>query len=156
MIKKRKSECSAAERCASRIAKRREGERGVATVEFALILPLLLILALGTTTLCHAFLTRFLMHSAAYDAARTCALARTNNDSTCVAGILSNKLQKVTMACEGGIKPQVTPKNLQGLEGVTSLEVELKCDFIGGIGRGYLQKHGLKIATITARAAMPY
>ena len=129
----------------------------MATVEFALILPLLLILALATTTLCHAFLTRFLMHSAAYDAARSCALARTGNDSTCVTGILNAKLQKVTMACEGGIKPQVTPKSLgQPLEGVTSLEVELKCDFIGGIGRGYLQKHGLKIATITARAAMPY
>jgi Flp pilus assembly pilin Flp len=145
---------SAEQRC-DRTRRSLEGERGVAAVEFALILPLLLMLALGTTTLCHAFLMRFLMHSAAYDAARTCALAKTPN-SLCVASIVNNKLQNVMKACKSGIQQPAPSSPLQPLAGVNSLEVELKCEFVGGIGRKFLEKHGLKIATITARAAMPY
>lgn len=138
--------------------RRRDRQRGVATVEFALILPLLLVLVLGTMTLAHAVITRFLMHSAAYDAARTCALAR-NYTQGCVMTVVNSKLKTTKTAdwCNGGITPNVdNPLAGGGLEGVNVLQVQLQCQFIGGVGTGYLKKHGLTIATITARAAMPH
>ena len=147
-----KSERSAVSRCASRA---RRSESGVATVEFALILPLLLILVLGTATLCHAFIMRFLMHSAAYDAARACALEKPFNTG-CPAKIVSEKLKNVKMACDGPMGPYIDPPPAWGLQGVNVLAVRLECNFIGGVGAGYLKKQGWKIATITARAAMPY
>jgi len=141
------------------VAAGREGtkaERGVATVEMAFVLPILLALVLGTTTLGHAVITRFLMHSAAYDAARTCALGRAFT-SACVTNVVNEKLKDMTKWCSNGIRAaSVTDQSVQGLEGVNVLAVRLQCDFVGGVGTTYLKQHGLSITVINAYAAMPH
>ena len=149
--------CAATLACMEREDGRTDArEQGVATVEMAFVLPILLMLTLGTATLAHAVITRFLMHSAAYDAARTCALARVTTPA-CVTSVISQKLALTTKWCTDGVKPKVfTPPAGPGLESVNVLEVQLTCDFVGGVGTKYLSQRGLTIATITARAAMPY
>jgi Flp pilus assembly protein TadG len=129
----------------------------VATVEMAFVLPILLVLTLGTATLAHAVITRFLMHSAAYDAARMCALARTATQA-CVMNVVHEKLAKTKTEswCNSGIQGVVSDPAALGLEAVNVLQVELRCDFVGGVGTKYLAQRGLTIATITARAAMPH
>ena len=59
---------------------RREGERGQATVEFALILPILVIVLFGTIEFGHAFWTYQQVSAAASEGARRAAVSR-NSDS---------------------------------------------------------------------------
>jgi hypothetical protein len=127
----------------------------VAAVEFAFVLPLLLALVLGTATLGHAVLVRFLMHSAAYDAARTCALAR-QTSAACASSVVKAKLSNTAMKWCDNFQLTTADPIQPGLPTVNTFEVRLSCSFIGGVGTNYLKKHGLSITSINARAAMPH
>ena len=135
---------------------RAEREQGVATVEMAFVLPVLLVLVLGTFTLGEAVIMRFLMHSAAYDAARTCTLGG-RPTTACATPVVEKKLEPVRKWCEGEVVKRVFDEAAQGLEDVSILRVELECKFVGGVGVKYLaEKAKLKIEWIRARAAMPH
>ena len=133
---------------------RSRAEEGVAAVEMAFVLPLLLVLILGTATLGHAVLVRFLLHSAAYDAARTCALAR-QTTAACASPLIKTKLGSTLNWCST-FQVAAVDQPVPGLPTVSTFEVRLTCAFSGGVGAGFLKSHGLVITTINARAVMPH
>jgi len=142
-----------------RLLRAKRGQRGVAAVEFAIVLPVLLVLALGTASLAHASILRFLLSSAAYDAARICALQR---DSTagCAQAVVTNKLKDSLKWCNGFTVGAATkseandPANGEAL--VRSLTVEIGCGFNGGVGLGFLAANQVVVKELRVRAVMPY
>lgn len=145
-----------------RAGKRSRAESGVAALEFALILPALLILILGTVTLAHAFIVRFMISSAAYDAARTCTLGR-NATQNCAGGMVVKKLGNTLKWCANNnvsVTATDTPEPgfvaANGVALVSAFEVRVSCDFTGGVGTGFLKSKGIVIASLQARAVMPH
>jgi Flp pilus assembly protein TadG len=139
----------------SRSRRRRQGEEGAAALEFALVLPILLILLLGTIAIGHGLVLRFLLSSAAYDAARTCTLAR-QATSSCARKVVENKLGGLTQWCSS---LQVTTSNTKaaGYDTVNALQVDLNCSYSGIVSTAaYLDSNGPLIGNIKTRAVMPY
>ena len=66
----------------SRTAARLRGERGAAAVEFALVLPLLLLLLFGIVAVSQAFQTQARLSAAAREGARVMALAGDTTQAT--------------------------------------------------------------------------
>ena len=131
------------------------GEQGAAALEFALVMPVLLMILIGIAVLGHAMMVRFMLNGAAYDAARVCSLQRTPT-SACVTGIVKKKLGKTLNWCSSWKAIPKTTKEA-GLVAVYSLEVNVDCIYGGIIGsKNYNQSHGLSIGTLKARASMPY
>lgn len=132
-------------------------ERGAATLEMALVTPILLLLITGVTTIGHAMVVRFILSSSAYDAARTCALARVPT-SKCASTVATKKMGSTKKWCNGGGGPSVKAyaRKDPAYPAVSYLDVTLTCSYAGVVGAGFLQKNGLTITKIEARAAMPY
>lgn len=137
-------------------------ESGVAALEFALILPALLLVILGTVTLAHAFIVRFMLSSAAYDAARICTLARQPTQG-CASGMVTKKLGNTLKWCSNGsVAVNATDAAEPGFTGaggvplVSAFEVRVSCEFTGGVGTGFLKSKGIVIASLQARAVMPH
>lgn len=130
-------------------------EEGAAALEFALVLPVLLILLLGTISVGHGLVLRFLLSSAAYDAARTCALKKTPT-TACANQAVANKLKGLQKWCSStNVKVQGT--QAQGFTAVNSVEVELDCQYTGIISTAaYLGTHGMLFGNVRAKAVMPY
>lgn len=131
------------------------GEQGAAALEFALVMPVLLMILIGIAVLGHAMMVRFMLNGAAYDAARTCSLQRMPT-SACVTGIVKKKLGKTLKWCSSWKAVPKTTKE-PGLVEVYSLEVSVDCIY-GGIiaSKSYHASHGLTLGTLRARASMPY
>jgi Flp pilus assembly protein TadG len=140
---------------ASPLPSARRSEGGVAALEFALILPALLIVVLGTITLAHAFIVRFMLSSAAYDAARTCALARTTTQA-CATSVVQKKLGNTLTKWCGNWSAPTSDQVDAAFPSVSHFEVRVNCDFIGGVGMGFLKSRGIVITTLRARAVMPH
>jgi len=110
---------------------------------------------LGTATLGHAFVVRFLLSSGAYDAARSCALANQPN-TNCARAIVLRKLGTMAKWCNNNPNVEATPAPEVGFTDVHSLEVKVNCSYRGTVGTGFLKSHGIVIANLRARAVMPY
>lgn len=137
------------------VSRRRQRQEGAAALEFALVLPILLMLLLGTIALGHGLVLRFLLSSAAYDAARVCTLAR-QPTATCAKTVVNNKLGGLTKWCKTlHVTAQTSPA--AGFAAVNALGVELDCGCSGVISTAaYLGQHGLLYGNIKVRAVMPY
>jgi len=135
----------------------RRRERGVAALEMALVTPILLLLITGITTIGHAMVVRFMLSSAAYDGARTCALARIPT-AKCVNTVVKRKLGGTKKWCNGGSGPKVRAhaRKDPAYPAVSYLDVTVSCSYVGVVAAGFLQKNGLTLTKIEARAAMPY
>lgn len=74
-----------------RTLKKKRNRNGAATVEFAVVLPLLLLIIFGIIEFGHAFLTQYTISGAAYEGARTAVLPGSTNTlvTTKVANVLS-------------------------------------------------------------------
>ncbi len=134
----------------------------MAALEFALILPALLLVILGTVTLAHAFIVRFMLSSAAYDAARTCTLAQKATQG-CASQMVTKKLGNTLKWCSNSnvnVVASDTPEpgfvDPNGQPLVSAFEVRVSCDFTGGVGTGFLKSKGIIIASLQARAVMPH
>lgn len=140
------------------VCRGRRDEAGIAALEFALVLPILLSLILGIISIGHGLVVRYVLSSAAYDAARACAMERRVN-SACAAPIVMDRLTQAGGAlwCNG--MPTVTvpaPQPEVNLITVQRAVVEVDCAYRGIIGQGFLQQEGFALFNIRARAAMPY
>lgn len=132
-----------------------EKDAGVAALEFALLLPLLMILVVGVIVIGHGLVTRYILSSAAYDAARTCALARAPT-AGCARAIVNSRIGSASKWCRS-LNVSVNNAAAPGYPAVTALEVRADCAYTGVIGTsGFASKQGLSIAQVRARAVMPY
>jgi Flp pilus assembly protein TadG len=134
----------------------RRGESGVAALEFALVLPILMLLILGVVSIGHGLVVRYVLSSASYDAARTCTMARTAT-ATCARAIIQSRINGAGGAawCTS-IDVQVTDAPEPDYPAVNAVTVDANCNYRGIIATGYLQSQGLAIFDIHARAVMPY
>ena len=120
----------------------------------ALLLPVLLLLVLGLATLGHAMTVRFMLSSAAYDAARTCTLAGKANGA-CANKLVKKKMGKSANWCstlDVSTKQQDEP----GYTDVRSFEVSSVCSYKGVVGTKFLASNKITLVTLRARATMPY
>lgn len=135
-------------------------EEGIAAVEMALVLPLFLLLVTGLCTLGHAMIIRYVMNTAAYAGARECGLRRTLTPS-CIQQVVDQEMGAFASACARQVRATSTVSSNPGATGlpfttVNTLQVDLTCDFTGGVGLGFLQRMGILNRAITVRASMPF
>ena len=132
------------------------GESGVAALEFALVLPLLMMLILGVISIGHALAVRYVLSSASYDAARACTLNRTVTVG-CAQTIIQRRINDAGGAAWcSSIAVAVQDQPEPGFPAVNAMSVEANCSYRGVIATGYLQGQGLGIFNIRARAVMPH
>jgi len=140
---------------AGRGVRRGRRDQGAAALEFALVLPILVMLLIGTIAIGHGLVVRFLLSSAAYDAARACALAR-QPTQTCARTVVNNKLGGLTKWCKS-LQVAAHSAPAPGFTTVDTLEVELDCNASGVVSTtAYLGSHGMLFGNIRVKAAMPY
>ena len=145
----------------SRFRRRGRHQRGSVSLEMALLLPILLVLVVGLATVGHALIVRFLLSSAAYDAARKCTLrgtptlgcANKNTKAKLGPALLkwckSFQVQTPSQANRACATPVCSWP-------VRTFEVRVGCDYAGIMSRQFLTQNKITIATLRARAAMPY
>lgn len=119
------------------------------------MLPILVMLLVGTIAIGHGLVVRFLLSSAAYDAARACTLAR-QPTSTCARTVVDNKLGGLAKWCKS-LQVVAHSAPAPGFTTVNTLEVELECNSSGAVSNAaYLGSHGMLFGNIRVKAAMPY
>lgn len=133
---------------------RPDNQAGTVSLEFALVIPLLMVLIFATVTLGHSLYVRYMLASAASTVARTCVLEQATV-GTCEA-VAQPLVADANRWCTGGVGVSVQSVELPGLVYVAGLKVELHCDFVGGFGSEYLRNSNVTIADFTVSALMPY
>lgn len=135
----------------------------MAALEFVLVLPLLMALLYAGVTFGQALYARVQLSSAANEAARACALDSADLD-TCERHV-RQRIASVAHWCSGGSGdassagggPQVSisRRQLEGLQHVDAIHVEIRCAFVGSVGRKLLKKHGVTLVNLATSATMP-
>ncbi len=120
----------------------------------ALLLPVLLLLVMGVATIGHAMTVRFMLSSAAYDAARTCTLQGTPT-SICARTMMKRKLGKSMNWCNT-LQVNIKKTKEPGYTAVMSFEVSSACAYKGPMASKFLAQNKLHVITLRARASMPY
>jgi Flp pilus assembly protein TadG len=126
-----------------RTAQRLLGERGAAVVEFALVLPVLLVLLLGIIEYSKAFNTQATLSAAAREGARTMALANDLGQARAAAQNAAGSLGIATSAV------QISPTTCTGASATTTVTVTIRFrqEFVSGL----LGRTGIDL---TGKAAM--
>lgn len=113
--------------------KQQESERGAVAVEFALVLPLLLMILFAIVELGHAYNVQISVTHAAREAARTMAITQDWSDAKTAAlesspSLSSSKLQfPAEPACVAGAPVEVVlTYSLPGLTGVLPSGIDLR------------------------------
>ena len=141
----------------------KDSESGMAAVELALVMPLLLLLIFGMYTIGMALYTKHQMASFVQAAARRCALADASGPSDC-----NSKIQKLLESqpsvrnwlisqCSDEPFPTSTKEEIDRTEGgdrVWAWGVQLSCQFVGGFQGELLGD--LSITRLSASALVPY
>jgi hypothetical protein len=128
-------------------------EEGTVSLEFALVIPLLMVLIFATVTLGHALYVRHKLSDVAATVARACMLEQSGQRCQAIAQQL---VAESNQWCGGGVRVAIQAVPLQGLRHVIGLKVRLDCKFVGGFGREYLRASNITIADFTVSALMPY
>lgn len=131
------------DRLRRRPARRLLGERGAAAVEFALVVPVLLLLLVGIMEFSRAFNTQATLSAAAREGARTIAMAGTAASALSVVQSAVGTLGVPTSAIS------ISPLSCVGAAANTTVTVTIthRQTFIGGV----LGSSGV---TLTGRAVM--
>jgi Flp pilus assembly protein TadG len=126
-----------------RTAQRLLGERGAAAVEFALVVPVLLLLLLGIMEYSRAFNAQSTLSAAAREGARTMALANDLGQARSAARHAAAELGVPTSAVT------ITPSSCTGSSATTAVTVTIthRQEFVSG----FLGRTGVDL---TGRAAM--
>jgi hypothetical protein len=133
---------------------KRQHEAGTVSLEFALVVPLLMVLIFATVTLGHALYVRHKLSDVAATIARSCVL-EVGGGQRCYA-IANQLVAESNQWCGGGVGVTIQAVPMQGLRHVYGLKVRLDCRFVGGFGREYLRASNITIADFTVSALMPY
>ncbi|MCA9665370.1 MAG: pilus assembly protein [Myxococcales bacterium] len=144
----------------------RDNERGIAALEFVLVLPLLVAMLYAGVTFGQAIYARYQLASAANESARACALESTDM-ATCEQHV-RQKIASVAHWCGGGggdgdaggstgsgVQVSVSRRALAGLRHVDAIHIEIHCAFVGSVGRKLLKKHGVTLINLNTSATMP-
>ena len=107
----------------------RQHEKGVAAVEFAIVIPLVILLCAGGVAIGNAWRTQVRMESAANEAARLCGVRRGNNNrQTCTEALLSpNTLSANCTSVTADIK--TTEETTFDERKVLRTSLYVECDF---------------------------
>lgn len=124
-------------------------ERGALSVEFALLMPLLLLVIIGGVHFGRVLMTRHKVTEATNYATRAAAVARTSN-----ANQIRNLIQNRLGASSGCTNVQVTATTQTDALGLTQLRVTTRCTLGEMFGSSVLGAIGPGELTVTA--AMPY
>jgi Flp pilus assembly protein TadG len=135
----------------SAILRRAGGQRGAVALEFALVVPLFLLLVAGIGTIGHALALRYQLSDAAMVAARGLSLSGKNDVGT-AEGIVRTRLGGAAESC-GALQLTVDTLPLSG--GSRALRVALACEFKTGIALGLLRAAGVPALHLAVSAATP-
>jgi len=130
----------------------RRRQHGAATLEFALVVPIFLLLAAGTITLGHALIVRSELSSAAMVAARAGALTG-RRDQASAQNLILRQLGADARAC---VPLQVIVGQIVLLDSQRSFQVTLDCPFGGGVGSSVMVALGIPPPRMVVSATMPF
>jgi Flp pilus assembly protein TadG len=118
-----------------RLARRLHSERGAVAVEFALVVPLLLVLLFGIVSVSRAFQVQATLSGAAREAARTMAI---QNDHAAAVSVARNAAATMGKVPASAVDVTVTPSTCTGADPKQNIVVTLRFpfqptgDFAGG------------------------
>ncbi len=127
-------------------------------MEFALILPALLLIFMGMFTVGNYLMTRYNLTAAANQAARACCLTSVVDQGTvpqCVNAMVAVTLQPHTQRrCQAlNVQPQIMA--LGGGMPVNVLQVNLTCTYSPAIGGRFMANVGIAFPPLITQGAMP-
>jgi len=128
------------------------GQRGGATLEMALVIPIFLLLATGLTMIGHALMVRWSMSSAVMVAARTGALTGRRDQSSAQTLVL----QRMGAEARACAPLRVAVGQLLLLDTQRTFQVTLDCSFRGGAGGSVLDAFGISPPRMVVSATMPF
>lgn len=134
------------------------GERGGAAIEFALVLPIFLLLVVAMLFLGQALSVRAALAGAVYSAARTCTLGR-DPTQACANRVVTRRMGVVaTGQCDN---LTVTAANqaepgFNGVGAVQAFQVTASCAQSGWFSRMLQAQTGSRITNVRALAVMPF
>ena len=129
----------------------RNRERGVASLEFALVVPIFLLIFAATATIGHALTVRYRLSDAAMVASRNAVITNRFDQPTAMS-VVRARLGTSLNVCQ----PQVTPATVTLPGGGRAFQVTVQCPFTGGVATGLLRSVGIQTPTLQAIAATPY
>lgn len=133
----------------------RSGEQGGAAIEFALVLPLFLLLVVAMLILGQMLTVRSALAGAVYSAARTCALAR-DPSQACANRVVTNRMGFVANQACVRLTVATTNPAEPGYPAVNAFQVTATCTQPGGLVQVLQAQIGGQLNQVTARAVMPY
>lgn len=133
----------------------RAGEQGGAAIEFALVLPLFLLLAIVMLIFGQLLTVRSALAGAVYSAARTCALAR-DPSQACARRVVTNRMGFVANQACARLTVTTTNAAEPGYPAVNAFEVSATCTQAADLSRALQAQIGGQLNQVTARAVMPY
>ena len=130
----------------------RRGRRGAVTLEFALVVPTFLLIAMAMITFGHAAVVRSEMSNAAMVAARTGVLSG-RRDQGSAQNTVTRLLGNDANAC-GQVGVSVNDVLL--VNGQRTFAVTVQCNFRAGLTRLLASSFGIQLPPLIVRASMPF
>ena len=133
-------------------------EHGGAAIEFALVLPIFIILVIGMLTFGILLTTRYALAGAVYGAARTCTLAR-NPTQACARAAIAAQMAFAAGGPCGTVNVVAGNANVAGYNGanaVRAFEVSATCTKSWALTAPFRAVMGTDLGTFGARAVIPY
>jgi len=136
------------------------GMGGSMAVEFALVLPVILIIFIAFLSMASFMLTRYHLTAAASIAARKCAVSAPvglpGPNAACAAAEVVSYLTNMNMLSKCGGAPNVVA-NTQMLPGTNMwvYRVDVRCNYSDNIAGRFLADEGIRFGQISARGEMP-
>jgi len=136
--------------------KQRRVSRGSATVEFALILPALLLIMMGMFTVGNYLTTRYHLTAAANQAARACSYpdSQIPNRLVCVQQEVGNRTPDYVRRRCPLLQPDPTIRDLPDVP-VQVLHVQITCGYQPAIGGAFMAQVGIAFPPLITQGAMP-
>lgn len=134
----------------------RRSSRGSATVEFALILPALLLILAGMFTIGNYLTARYHLTAAANQAARACSYPddQIPNRLVCVQQEVENRTPEFVRRRCALLQPQPTIQQLPDVP-VQVLHVTITCGYQPAILGGFMNTVGIPFPVLITQGTMP-
>ena len=129
----------------------RNKQRGAASLEFALVVPIFLLIFAATATIGHALTVRYRLSDAAMVASRNAVITGRFDQPTALS-IVRDRLGTSVQVCA----PQVFPTTVALPGGGRAFQIRAECPFTGGVAAGLLRSVGIAQPQLQAIAATPY
>ena len=142
---------------------RRRGQRGVAAMELALGLPILLLIAAGAFAMGRIGMTKIRLEGWTNQAAHTCALDREVETTAAAQVCIEEFLERAPLqACGESLTPTVTFEDFETayvdpatgadrIQIVPTLKARITCDVTPIRGAGFITKTALSATAVASR-----